>query len=183
MFSKENTVLLLIDVQGRLAQLMYNKEELFESLKTLIKGMAILEVPIIWVEQIPEKLGATTPELVDLLQEVMPDLKPIPKKSFSCCGNGQFMDKLNAINRKQVLVVGIETHICVYQTSLELLNKGYELQVVTDCVSSRKKENKDVGIRRIVQAGGAETTTEMIIFELMKAAEGEVFKKMVKVVK
>lgn len=183
MFSKENTVLLLIDVQGRLAQLMYNKEELFESLNTLIKGLAILDVPIIWVEQIPEKLGSTTPEVAQLLQEVMPDLTPIPKKSFSCCGNEKFMEKFKSINRKQVLVVGIETHICVYQTSLDLLNSGYELQVVTDCVSSRKKENKEVGIRRIVQAGGAETTTEMIIFELMKAAEGEAFKKMVKVVK
>lgn len=183
MFSKENTVLLLIDVQGKLAQLMYNKEELFESLNTLIKGLAILDVPIIWVEQIPEKLGSTTPEVAQLLQEIMPDLKPIPKKSFSCCGNEKFMEKFKSIKRKQVLVVGIETHICVYQTSLELLNFGYELQVVTDCVSSRKKENKEVGIRRIVQAGGAETTTEMIIFELMKAAEGEAFKKMVKVVK
>ncbi|MBF0303126.1 MAG: hydrolase [Desulfamplus sp.] len=183
MFSKDNTVLLLIDVQGRLAQLMHNKDELFDSLQTLIKAMSILEVPVIWVEQIPEKLGATIPEVATLMQELMPDVKPVPKKSFSCCGNEKFMKHFKAINRKQVLVVGIETHICVYQTSLELLNAGYEVQVVTDCVSSRKKENKAIGIRRIVQAGGAETSVEMIIFELMKSAEGDAFKKMVKVVK
>ena len=183
MFSKENSVLVIIDVQGKLAQLMYNKDELFDSLQTLIKGMSILEVPIIWVEQIPEKLGATIPEVANLMGELMPNVKPIPKKFFSCCGNEKFTEQFKAINRKQVLVVGIETHICVYQTSLDLLSKGYEVRVVTDCVSSRKRENKEVGIRRIVQAGGSETTTEMIIFELMKAAEGDVFKKMVKVVK
>ncbi|MBF0229383.1 MAG: hydrolase [Desulfamplus sp.] len=183
MFSKENTVLVLIDVQGKLAQLMYNKDELFDSLQTLIKGMAILDVPVIWVEQIPEKLGATIPEVAALMKELMPDVKPIAKKSFSCCGNDKFMEQFKALNRKQVLVVGIESHICVYQTSLDLLNSGCEVHVVADCVSSRKKENKEIGIRRIVQAGGCETSTEMIIFELMKAAEGDAFKKMVKVVK
>lgn len=183
MFSKENTVLILIDVQGRLAQLMHNKEELFDSLQTLIKGLSIMQIPVIWVEQIPEKLGSTIPEVASLMQELMPDVKPISKKSFSCCGNEKFMGQFKAINRRQVLVVGIETHICVYQTSLELLDAGFEVQVVADCVSSRKKENKEIGIRRIVQAGGAETSTEMIIFELMKAAEGDIFKKMVKVVK
>jgi len=183
MIEKETSVLLLIDVQGRLAQLMDGKEELFDSLQTLIKGMSILKVPVIWVEQLPEKLGATIPEVALLMQELMPDVKPIPKSSFSCCANVEFMEKFSAINRKQVLVVGIETHICVYQTALDLLNRGCEVQVVADCVSSRKKENKEIGIRRIVQAGGAETTTEMIIFELMKAAEGDAFKKMVKVIK
>ncbi|MBF0573237.1 MAG: hydrolase, partial [Desulfamplus sp.] len=154
MFSKENSVLVLIDVQGKLAQLMYNKDELFDSLQTLIKGMAILDVPVIWVEQIPDKLGATIPEVSALMQELMPDVKPIAKKSFSCCGNDKFMERFKSLNRKQVLVVGIESHICVYQTSLDLLNSGCEVHVITDCVSSRKKENKEIGIRRIVQAGG-----------------------------
>ncbi|MBF0203476.1 MAG: hydrolase, partial [Desulfamplus sp.] len=167
MFVKENTVLVIIDVQGKLAQLMYKKEELFESLQTLIKGISILEVPVIWVEQLPEKIGPTIPEVANLMEELMPDVKPIPKKSFSCCGNAQFMEKFNSINRKQVLVVGIESHICLYQTAVELLESGYEVQVVADCVSSRTKENKQIGIKRIVQAGGSMTSTEMIIFELM----------------
>ncbi len=183
MFSKENTVLVLIDVQGKLAQLMHNKEELFDSLQTLIKGMTILEVPVIWMEQLPDKLGKTVPEVATLMDELLPDVKPVAKKTFSCCGNDKFTEQFKAINRKQVLVVGIETHICVYQTALDLLNAGCEVQVVADCVSSRKKSNKKIGIRRIVQAGGAETSTEMILFELMKAAEGDIFKKMVKVVK
>ncbi|KJR44086.1 isochorismatase hydrolase [Candidatus Magnetoovum chiemensis] len=119
----------------------------------------------------------------EFMEELMPDVKPIPKKSFSCCGNDQFVEQFKAVNRKQVLIVGIESHICVYQTSLDLIKAGYEVQVVADCVSSRTKDNKKLGIRRILQAGGAETSTEMIIFELMKAAEGDVFKKMVKVVK
>lgn len=183
MFLKENTALVIIDVQGKLAQLMHNKEELFNSIQTLIRGMAILEVPVIWMEQLPEKLGATSPEVATLMAELMPDLKPIAKSSFSCCGNGGFMERLSSINRKQLLLVGIEAHICIYQTAVELLDRGYEVQVVADCVSSRARENKKIGIRRIVQAGGAETSTEMIIFELMKAAEGDTFKKMVKVIK
>lgn len=183
MFLKENTVLVLIDVQGKLAHLMYDKKELFDSLQTLIKGISILEIPVIWMEQLPDKLGDSIPEVSTLMNELMPDVKPIAKKSFSCCGNTQFMERFNFIDRKQVLLVGIEAHICVYQTAVDLLNSGCEVQVVTDCVSSRKKDNKKIGIKRIVQAGGSETSTEMIIFELMKAAEGDAFKKIVKVIK
>lgn len=183
MFTKDNTVLILIDVQGKLAQLMYEKDKLFDSLQTLIKGMKILEVPVIWMEQLPDKLGSTIPEVADLMMDLMPDVKPIAKKSFSCCGDGAFMERFNAVNRKQVLVAGIESHICVHQSAVDLIQAGSEVQVVSDCVSSRTEENKKIGIKRIVQAGGAVTSTEMILFELMKAAEGDIFRQMIKVVK
>lgn len=183
MFSKDNTVLALIDIQGKLAQMMYKKDDLFSALQTLIRGMSILEVPVIWVEQLPEKLGRTIPEVSDLMGELMPDVAPIPKKSFSCCANEAFMERLDSLKRKQVLVAGIESHICLYQTAVALLENDFEVQVVTDCVSSRTKQNKKLGIERIVQAGGAATSVEMIIFELMKVAEGDAFRQMVKVVK
>ena len=179
MLSLENTCLILIDVQGKLAQLMHEKDDLFQNLKVLIKGCRILEVPIIWTEQIPDNLGPTTPELAELLS---PD-KPISKKSFSCCGEPVFMKALKKASRSQFLITGIETHICVYQTAVDLLQMGHEVQVVVDCVSSRIAKNKEIGIEKIAHYGGTLTTTEMALFELMKVAEGAGFKQIIKIIK
>lgn len=179
MYSSESTVLVLIDVQGKLATLMHGRDDLFESLELLIKGMNILDIPIIWMEQLPDKLGPTLPNLAQL----MPGREPIAKHTFSCCGNAKFMETFNELNRRQVLLAGIESHICVYQTGVDLIQAGYEVQVVADCVSSRKKYNRKLGIKRIAEAGGSVTSTEMIFFELMKAAQGDAFKQMVKIIK
>ena len=179
MFEVNRTVMLLIDVQGQLAQLMYEKEKFFKSLEIFIKGMQILEVPIIWMEQVPKNLGPTTQSIAD----VVVDNFPIEKFSFSCCGESKFMDKFDTLGRDQVLLTGIETHICVFQTAHDLIQKGCQVQVVTDCVSSRTKENKKVGIKRICQTGGQVTSVEMAFFELMRAAEGDKFKQMVKLIK
>jgi len=179
MFEIDRTVLLLIDVQGKLAEMMYKKEGLFASLKTVLKGMEILNIPVIWMEQLPDKLGSTTPEIAELL----PGKRPISKHTFSCCDNPGFMEKFDLLEKDQVLLTGIESHICVYQTGVALLEKGYQVQVVTDCVSSRTLENKALGIERIKDAGGLATSCEMILFELMKSAEGEMFRKIVKIVR
>jgi len=179
MFSVDNTVMLLVDVQGQLAQLMYEKERLFTQLKTMIKGMQILDVPIIWMEQIPSKLGGTTEEIAEL----MAGQSPIDKFAFSCCGEPRFMEAFKKIDRNQVLVTGIETHICVCQTGIDLLEQGCEVKVVTDCVSSRTKENKKIGLKRLATEGAKITSVEMAFFELMKAAEGDRFKQMVKLIK
>jgi nicotinamidase-related amidase len=140
----------------------------------------VLQLPIIWNEQIPEKLGPTVPELAELLAE---STQPIPKASFSCCGNPPFMDALKAVNRRQVLLAGIESHVCVYQTGLDLLNLGYEVQVVADAVSSRTPENRQLGLEHLKQAGAAVTSTEMALFELLRVAEGSKFKEIAKIVK
>lgn len=179
MFSIDKTVMLLIDVQGQLAQIMYEKDKLFHSLKTMIQGMQILGVPILWLEQIPKNLGPTTPEISTLLT----DEAPVEKFSFSCCGEPQFVDQFKKAGRTQVLLTGIETHICVFQSGYDLINQGCEVQVVADCVSSRTKENKEIGIQRIVQSGGQVTCVEMIFFELMRAAQGDKFKQIIKLIK
>ncbi len=179
MFSVDKTVMLLIDVQGKLAQIMHDKDNLFESLKVMIQSMQILGVPIIWMEQIPDKLGDTTKEIADLVI----DNKPIPKSAFSCCGEPEFMEAFKDSGKTQVLLTGIEAHICVFQTGYELLNQGYQVQVVADCVSSRTKENKDIGLQRIVQSGGRISSLEMILFELLGKAEGDKFKQIVKLIK
>lgn len=175
----ENTVLIVVDVQDKLARVMHKKEMLFDSLQKLIKGVQILGIPIILTEQNPEGLGSTIPEVARLL----PDIQPIPKLSFSCCGDERFLQELEALNRKQVLIAGIEAHVCVYQTAMDLLRLGHEVQVVADAVSSRTAENKEIGLERVKSEGASLTSAETALFELLKVAEGEKFKKLLKIVK
>jgi len=179
MLTVENTALLIIDVQGKLAQLMYGKETLVENLQRMIRGAQILEVPIIWTEQNLKGLGSTIPEIANLLS----DSRPIAKFSFSCCGDEDFMQELRALNCKQILITGIETHICVYQTAMDLINLGYEIEVVADAVSSRTVENKEIGLEKIRDGGGKLTSTETALFELLKVAEGEKFKGILQIMK
>lgn len=179
MLMPENTVLMVVDVQGKLAQLMHEKHLLFESLQKMIKGAHILGVPIIVTEQNPDGLGPTIPEIADLLSNG----QPISKLSFSCCGNEQFMQALQALERKQVLMTGIEAHICVYQTTMELLEMGYEVQVVVDAVSSRTAVNKAIGLERMKDVGASLTSVETALYELLKVAAGAKFKDVLQIVK
>jgi hypothetical protein len=179
MFSVGQTVLLLIDVQGRLAQVMHGRDHLFNSLEILIQGMNILGVPVLWMEQIPEKLGPT----IDPLKQHLTGQKPIAKNAFSCCGEPAFMDEFNRLGRPQVVLTGIETHVCICQTGIDLMQQGCQVQVVADCVSSRTKENKEIGLQRLVHAGAQMTSVEMLLFELMKAAQGEKFRQVVQLIK
>ena len=179
MLSVENTVLVIVDVQGKLARLMYEKEALFDNLQRLIKGAQILEIPILWMEQNPKGLGPTIPEVARHLTNI----EPISKLSFSCCGSDRFKQALKESKCKQVLLAGIETHVCVYQTSRDLLGLGYRVEVVADAVSSRTAQNRDIGLEKIRDAGAALTSTETALFELLRVAEGEKFKEILKIVK
>ena len=113
----------------------------------------------------------------------MPDIQPISKMSFSSCRSGPFVQALKALSRGQVLIAGIETHVCVYQTAVDLVDLGYEAQVVTDAVSSRTPENKKIGLRKMSDAGVGLTSVETVLFELLKVAEGESFKEIIRIVK
>jgi len=179
MLKPEKTVLTIVDVQGKLAQMMSGKQTLFENLQKIIKGIQALEIPILWVEQNPEGLGSTIPEVAELLAGI----NPISKLSFSCCKNERFIQALKAANCNQILIVGIEAHICVYQTAMDLVKLGYEVEVVTDAVSSRTVENKNVALQKMSRAGVSLTSTEMALFELLEVAEGEQFKEILKIVK
>jgi len=178
MLETADTVLVVIDVQGKLAQLMYGKSDLFAGLGKLIKGAAVLELPVICTEQNPDKLGPTVPEIAPLIPG-----RRIAKLSFSCCGEPKFMSELGKLGRRQVLLCGIETHVCVYQTAAGLCQAGYEVQVAADAVSSRTKTDRDVGLERIRTCGASITSVETALFELMKVAEGEKFKALLRTVK
>lgn len=179
MLTLDNTVLVLVDVQGKLAQLMDGREALFKNLRRLVQGAQTLGLPILWLEQNPAGLGPTIPELVELLR----GQSPIAKRSFSCCGDAGFMAALRGTGRRQVLLAGIEAHVCIYQTAADLLRLGYEVEVVADAVSSRAAENKRIALEKVQRLGAGLTCVEMALFELLGRAEGPAFKALLQIVK
>src|SRR5436190_1404373 len=178
MFQIAQSVLIVIDVQGKLAKLVYNKLSTYRHLEALIHASQILNIPILYTEQVPEKIGKTIPVIARILKPA----QPIVKSSFSCCGSKEFVQQLNALNRKQIIVTGIETHVCVYQTVADLLER-FQVQVVADAVSSRTAENTQVALRRMEKLGAEITTTEMIICELLQTSKHEKFREIIKLIK
>ena len=179
MLEIENCCLLIVDVQGKLAQLMHEKDSLFKNIQILIKSAKLLNIPIIWCQQQPKSIGVTIPEISNLLTEE----KPIDKACFSCFGCEEFRKRLQQINRKQVLLCGIEAHVCVYQTAVELLAAGKEVYVIADAVSSRAQRNLQIAIERMLAEGVKISSTEMAVFELLKTAEHPQFKQVAGLVK
>jgi nicotinamidase-related amidase len=175
----ENTLLIVVDVQGKLAHAMAAKEKFFDNLIKMIKGAQILGIPILLTEQNPKGLGPTIPEVADLLK----NLKPISKYSFSCCDNDRFMQALDSLGPKNILIAGIETHICVFQTARDLANLQYRVQIVADAVSSRTIENNQIGLEKCKNTGAELTSVETILFELLKDAQQSEFKEILELVK
>ncbi len=179
MLTTENSALVLIDVQGKLARAMHDRQRFLDNTLKLVEGFRILGLPVLWTEQNPAGLGPTLPEIAELL----PNQKPLDKLSFSCCGNEQFIVELKKLNRQNMLVAGIETHVCVYQTAADLVDLNYDVQIVTDAVASRTAENKHIGLEKSKEIGAGLTSTETVLFELLKIAEGDKFKHIIKIVK
>ena len=179
MITTENSVLNIIDIQGKLAQIMYNKERLFENLQKIIKGAIALEIPILWAEQIPDKLGPTIPEIRNLLR----NSNPIVKKSFSCWGEENFITQLKVLNRTQILVAGIETHVCVYQSVKDFAKYDYQVHVISDAVSSRASEDREIGLNKMKEIGANITSVETILFEFIQNVEHPKFKEIIKIIK
>ena len=179
MLKAHNTVLVLIDIQGKLAALMHDKDALYTQLHILIKGAQALQLPILWLEQYPKGLGPTIPEVADLL----PDQQPMAKTCFSACGLSAFSQALRATGRRHILLAGIETHICVYQTARDLLDNGFYVEVVADAVSSRTAQNKAIGLEKMLHCGAQITSVEMCLFELLQQAGSAEFKEIAALVK
>jgi nicotinamidase-related amidase len=179
MLKIENSCLVVVDIQGRLAQLMHDKETLFKNAQILVQAAKILDIPILWCQQVPEALGPTIPEIAELLNGD----EPINKAFFSCAGEAKFKEQLKTIGRSQVILCGIETHVCVWQTASDLLTEGLTVDVITDAVSSRTLENKNIGLNRMQAAGANLSSTEMALFELLQTAKHPEFKKIAKLIK
>jgi nicotinamidase-related amidase len=179
MLKQEETVLILIDIQGKLAEIVDESEFVIGNIEKAVQGAKLLNIPILWLEQYPKGLGRTVAQLSKHLEGV----EVIEKITFSAYDNVHFKQKLQALNRKQLLIAGIETHICVYQTAAQLLEANYEVQVIADAVSSRTIGNREVGIQKMMQLGAKITSVEMALFELQQIAQGETFKAISKLVK
>ncbi|MBD8032253.1 MULTISPECIES: hydrolase [Solibacillus] len=179
MLKKEEAVLVLIDIQGKLAQIVDESEFIINNIANVVQGAKLLELPILWLEQYPKGLGATDERIAKHLE----DEKPIEKITFSAYDTEEFVRALEQTGRKKILLAGIETHICVYQTAAHLLANGYEVDVLADCVSSRTARNSEIGIQKMVQLGATLTSVEMALFEMQQVAKGDVFKTISKLVK
>ncbi|MGB6328953.1 MAG: hydrolase [Halarcobacter sp.] len=175
----EDCVYVQVDVQERLFPHIQNNEELEKNLITLVKGLKLHEIPFIINEQYKKGIGETIPSLKELVQEY----PHFEKTTFSCCGNEDGLAAIKATGKKIVILAGIETHVCVLQTALDLIENGLQPVLVTDCVDSRKDKDKQIAIQRLVQAGVIPTTYECLLFELTVNSKSPVFKEISKLVK
>lgn len=178
MFSVEDACLVVVDVQGKLATIVEDSESTIENTAKLVQGMQALGVPILWLEQNPSRLGVTAPEISQHL-----DGHPIAKIAFSAFREDQFLEAVKMSGRTQFIITGIETHICVYQTARQLKEQGFKVEVVVDAVSSRTKENKEIGLAKMQALGIFPTSTEMILYELLQRGDHEQFKTILRLVK
>ena len=172
--------LVVVDVQEKLCKAMDHKvlEKLTSNISILMEAAAELGLPVVATEQYVKGLGETLPQLKEKL--TAPALE---KMTFSCCGGEGFMETLAASGRRQVILVGMESHVCVLQTALELLANGYVVHLVTDAVMSRRKDNWRSALQTMTQAGAVLTTTESALFQLLRVAGTEEFKKLSKLVR
>ncbi len=172
--------LLVVDVQEKLIDSIAKAPEVIANIAALIKIAGLFQLPIIVTEQ--EKLGSTVPELKEILQQGNA-YEPIAKQSFSCYPNEAFREALEKTQRKYLLLVGIEAHICVGQTALDLLANDYRVQVVADAVSSHDRQDHQTAIKSLALAGEIISSTEALIFELTAIAGPPPFKQVLTIVK
>ncbi|MGL4472979.1 MAG: isochorismatase family protein [Shewanella sp.] len=180
MLQLDKCVLVLIDVQGKLAQSVRHSKELHHKLQQAISAWSVFDRPLLWVEQLPDKLGHTSEVLQPLLSHYAP---VIAKQHFSAMANAEFVERLQASGCKQVVLAGIETHICVYQTCRDLIHAGFEVFILVDGMSSRNKQDYQVGIQMMQALGAKLHTVESMVFELQHEATGERFKQLLKIIK
>lgn len=181
MLQREEAILVVIDMQESLMKQMDQEiaKRTIKNIKTNISFAKEMGIPIILTEQYPKGLGRTIKEI----QSDLENLVPIEKLSFSCCGERLFNEKLIEINRKKIIMTGIETHVCVLQTTNDLLEKGYEVHVVADAICSRRKLDWEIALRWMEKKGAIISTTEIIAFQLLKEAGTEEFRRLSKLLK
>jgi nicotinamidase-related amidase len=172
----ERCALLVVDIQQKLLPPIFQKEQLLRNAQLLIRAAGVMKIPAIVTTQYAKGLGGTVPEIASLL----PQTEAIDKNLFSCFGSEAFCTLLKRLpgNRNTVLLCGMESHICVMQTALAALREGYIVHIASDAVSSRAEFNWKMGLDRMRTAGAVLSSTEMMIYELMKSSAAPAFKEM-----
>ena len=178
---REKAVLVVIDVQEKLCVAMDDAvlKQLVRNTSILLDSAAELAVPVLVTEQYVKGLGATLSELKGKSENA----SYVEKMAFSCCGSAEFMSAIKATGRTQVIITGMETHVCVLQTVIELREAGFTVHIVKDAVMSRNKQNWRTAIETMTQAGAIPTNTESVLFQLLKVAGTDEFKKLSKLVR
>jgi len=179
--NRKSTALVVIDVQDSFMPVIFEMGRVTDSCSKLVKAFKILKMPLVFTEQYPQGLGQTIPDLAVLMED-----KAVEKTEFSCFRNKVFKEKLDKLKKagvKQLVLCGIEAHVCVLQTALDAISEGFEVFVVEDAVSSRKRTDWQTAMDRLQQSGAYRVSTEMILFQLMEKAGTEEFKQVQEIIK
>ena len=170
----ERAALVLVDLQERLLPAILGRDRIVKNSLLLLRLAGFIDLPVVLTTQYRKGLGDLVPEI----REAWPGAEPLDKVSFGCFQNEPFLSRLSALKgRDQLLLAGVESHICVAQTVLGALEKGYAVHVATDAVGSRTEENCRVGLARMERAGALLSSVEMAIYELLGRSDGEAFRK------
>lgn len=167
------SALTIIDMQEAFRTKISGFTDVSKRIATMVKAAKLLHLPIVVTEQYPKGLGHTAEEIRDVLPE---SIEIIEKTTFSSCGVEPFHAQLDAVGAKQILVCGIEAHICVNQTVHDLIATGFQVHLLTDCITARKKRNRKAGLRKMELAGAIPSSVELAIFEMMRDAKHNEFK-------
>ncbi len=175
MLRPERTVIVAVDLQEKLLPAIADRDRVVRNTVLILRLAEVLGVPVVLTTQYRKGLGETVAEVRD----AAPGIEPLDKTSFGCFQDEAFLQRLNALgSRDQLVVTGVESHICVAQTVLGALEKSYQAHVVSDAVGSRTAENREVGLRRMERAGALISSAEMCVYELLGRSDAPAFKKM-----
>jgi nicotinamidase-related amidase len=177
--NRDDAVLVVVDIQERLAAVMSDRKRVIDNCIHLIEAAKLLKIPLILNEQYPKGLGPTVTEIRDALHSY----EPLEKVSFSCCRGDKFLSVLKNTGRRSVILVGMETHVCVLQTCIDLLREGYFVHTVSDAICSRTEDNFRTAIEFMRDAGAVVTCAETVLFQLLERAGSEEFKILTKRIK
>jgi nicotinamidase-related amidase len=176
----EDTAFLIIDVQEAFRESIASLGNIARQIAAFVQGAKMLSLPILVTEQYPKGLGHTVKEISDVLPT---DIDLVEKTVFSSCGSMAFAERLKMLNRRQIIVAGIEAHICVNQTVHDLLAQNFQVHLLADCISSRAEENKQIAFAKMQQSGAILSSVEMALFEIMRDARHAEFKAIQKLIK
>ena len=177
--STETSLLIVIDVQEKIFATMYEQKRVKDNIIRMVEGAKTLKIPIIWTEQYSKGLGPTIPEL----RAALGGHTCYEKITFSCADDNQILKAVEKVNPRDILLCGIEAHVCVYQTAADLIDRGNRVHLVSDAVMSRHKSNHEIALQRMEQIGVNITSVEMALFEFQRVARGETFKPIAALIK
>ena len=179
LLDKKSTGLVVVDMQEGLMKVMARRAEVLDQTVKLLHLVRVFSLPVIVTEQYPQRIGQTVP----MLRELLPAYAPVAKVEFNSCEVALFNERLAAAQLTDLILVGVEAHICVFQTCVALLKRGYRVHVPQDAVASRAEDNRRVGLDLMKEAGAVISSAECLIFQILKKAGTPEFKQLITVIK